>query len=61
MEHDLPRRWVRKRDGMKAIVVTIGGGSHNWVDIKLASGRIVTVSESGLRRKYDPVPEDDQT
>lgn len=55
----LPTRWVRKKDGMKAIVTHIGGGGYDWIDLKLASGRTVTISLTGLRKKYDPAEEQD--
>lgn len=45
--------FTRKHDGMEAVVVYVGGGAHNWIDIRLSSGRKVTVSATGLRKKYD--------
>ena len=54
---DLPTRWVRK-DGVKAIVIAYGGGSRPTVDLKLATGRIATMTVERLRKNYDAVPED---
>ncbi len=58
-DEDIPTRWVRKKDGVKATVIAIGGGAYNWLDIRLSNGRITTISEAGLRKKYDP--EEDQS
>lgn len=49
---------IRRRDNMLALVVEHGGGSHDWYDLRLASGRTVTVSASGIKAKYSPLPKD---
>lgn len=53
---DLPTRWVRK-DGVKAIVIAEGGGSRPTVDLKLATGRIATMTVERLRKNYTPAEE----
>lgn len=59
MPTELPRRWRRKHDGLKAIVIAEGGGSRPSVDLKLATGRIATMTVERLRKSYDPVPEEE--
>lgn len=49
---DLPKHWIRKRDGMHAEIIEHTGGAYDWIKIRLSSGKAVTISASGLRSKY---------
>ena len=50
----------RKSDGVMATVVHVGGGAHTWIDLSLETGRKVTVSLSGLKKKYEPTTQKTQ-
>ena len=61
-ETKVGQRWVRKADGATVEVIYLGGGAHAWVDVRrLDSGRTFTVSEAGLRRKYELISENELT
>lgn len=54
-DEELPKRWLRKKDGVKAVITYIGGGSHQWIELLVGpSMRRVTISRAGLLKRYEP-------